>query len=217
MDVAHFDSTFLLAKRWLGSGVIGADVAGDESSFPLEPFLDCIRRAVSLGLPMTVHAGEWVPEGGTNLVSAVRAGASRIGHALVLEKSEAALCSVTVNDVAVEVCLTSNLGDCESKCSSYSAHPVRYMLEHGVRVVGFNSDNLLLSGTKEFAPTPTNEVFRAALECGLEMSTHVRIVLVNALLASFDSRVSGGTEAAAEYRAAFTKQLDSVLKRCGFE
>jgi adenosine deaminase len=216
MDVTHFDRTFLLAKQWLGSGVIGADVAGDEKSYPLEPFVQSLQRAVSWGVPMTVHAGEWVPQGDVNLVLAVSAGASRIGHALILEKSELALRSVMAANVAVEVCITSNLGDRESKCSSYRSHPVRYMLDQGVRVAGFNSDNLLLSGTSEFAPTPTAEVSRAVLECGLDMNIHVRSVLTNALFASFDSRVSGDHEEAKLYRDAFTKQMDGVLKTFGF-
>jgi adenosine deaminase len=216
MDVAHFDHTFLLAKQWLGSGVIGADVAGDEKSYPLEPFVPSLKRAVSCGVPMTVHAGEWVPQGDSNLVSAVRAGVSRIGHALILEKSDLALRSVLAANVAIEVCITSNLGDRKSKCPAYSAHPVRYMLDQGVRVAGFNSDNLLLSGTLDLAPTPTAEVSRAVLECGLSMNIHVRRVLTNALSASFDSRVSGDSVEAKLYRHTFTERVDSVLKNFGF-
>jgi hypothetical protein len=44
-------------------GVVGFDVAGDEGSYPLQSSEDSMTagtmRAVELGVPVTVHAGEW--------------------------------------------------------------------------------------------------------------------------------------------------------------
>ena len=44
-------------------GVVGFDVAGDEGSYPLqsveEPMSPGALRAIELGVPVTVHAGEW--------------------------------------------------------------------------------------------------------------------------------------------------------------
>ena len=76
-------------------GVVGFDVAGDEGSFPLHESSHTmaagLAEAVNLGVPVTVHAGEW-PEktvGGVtpsveNVGFAVRAGAKRIGHGIAL-------------------------------------------------------------------------------------------------------------------------------------
>eukprot|EP00961_Rhodomonas_salina_P110604 1488359-Rhodomonas_salina.4 len=47
-----------LAKKWLGKGVIGWDLAALEGPHPLEQHISGLKRALELGVPCTVHAGE---------------------------------------------------------------------------------------------------------------------------------------------------------------
>eukprot|EP00656_Telonema_subtile_P006767 TRINITY_DN13150_c0_g2_i1.p1 TRINITY_DN13150_c0_g2~~TRINITY_DN13150_c0_g2_i1.p1 ORF type:complete len:276 (-),score=54.65 TRINITY_DN13150_c0_g2_i1:65-892(-) len=48
-----------LAHRWLGRGVIGWDLAADEGAHPLQGHQKGVQTALQLGVPCTVHAGEW--------------------------------------------------------------------------------------------------------------------------------------------------------------
>jgi adenosine deaminase len=48
-----------LAGSYLGKGIIGWDLAADEGAHPLSKHLPGLRRAIELGVPTTVHAGEW--------------------------------------------------------------------------------------------------------------------------------------------------------------
>lgn len=73
-----------LAAEFLPRGVVGMDVAGDESAFPLPPFGPALDKAHALGVPVTVHAGEW-PDTHDSLRFAVEHKAvHRVGHATVL-------------------------------------------------------------------------------------------------------------------------------------
>lgn len=219
MPIDHFEFIFGLAHRWLGNGVVGADVAGDEASYPLDPFLDTIQRATTqLNLPMTIHAGEWVPSGESNLLLAVqRAKVRRIGHGLILGSSSAALQAVLAQNVAIEVCLTSNIGGGEFKCAAYADHPVKYLLGAGVPVAGFNSDNLLLSGTIDNVASPTNEVACAVLKCGLSIEKDIPKVMEWALEFSFDPRVHEESDRTGKrYKDQFRSEMEAVFRTHGF-
>jgi adenosine deaminase len=209
---SHFVETFSIARRWLGRGVVGGDIAGDERSFPILPFVPALQDAVRAGLPMTCHAGEYVPQSDANVLSCVEdIGAQRLGHGLILGSSETAMAAVVNAGTPVEVCLTSNIGGGAAKCLSYATHPVKKMIAAGVRIAGFNSDNLLLSGTLENIPTPTAELWRAVLECDIAMDV-IPSVLLTAFDASFDPRLRGDEE----YRRAYIEQIDSVLAKYRF-
>ena len=82
----------------LGAGmVVGMDVAGDEGSYPLAgqgPMVAGVQEASRLGVPLTLHAGEWPEKYGSlaNLEWAVgEAGVVRIGHGIAVRSAEANL------------------------------------------------------------------------------------------------------------------------------
>ena len=119
-----------------------------------------LRRAVELGVPCTVHAGEWgsgpqTPENPhlytkpghsdtvPNILYALDLGTSRLGHACTLPFDRSLLRRVADSAVAIECCLSSNRrrigGD-------LSAHPIRAMLDAGC-VCTLNTDNRFLTDT----------------------------------------------------------------------
>ena len=75
-----------LCAGYLELGVVGFDVAGDEGSYPLIKLEAALSRAKELGVPVTVHAGEWPVNDKfgdsslTNLKFAVSHGVDRVGH-----------------------------------------------------------------------------------------------------------------------------------------
>ena len=76
-------------------GVVGFDVAGDEGNYPLNsqecPMFLATEKAKKLGVPITLHAGEW-PEKFNSIsnikfaINEIRA--KRLGHAITLRSDE---------------------------------------------------------------------------------------------------------------------------------
>lgn len=190
-----------LAAAWLGRGVVGFDIAGDEGAFPLEIHSLGIMEAVRRGVPTSVHAGEWPVDTLNNIELAVELGASRIGHAVTLCQDPDLMAKVATNDILVECCLTSNVG---WKVPSYSAHPIRQMFDAGV-LVCINSDNLMLSGSYERKATPTGELCRLIQDVGFSWQ-QAREVLLNGGKGSF----SMGLEE--DWNTHYECQLDRAMK-----
>ena len=126
-----------LAAAWLGRGVIGFDVgdkcgrfvgfrlftfplscaclpveqiAGDEGAYPLSRCTAAIACAARHGVPVTVHAGEWL-DSTDNLRLALTElpGITRIGHGVCLRGQPELLALAAQKNVCLEVCLTSNV------------------------------------------------------------------------------------------------------------
>lgn len=132
--------TVLLAKAFLGKGVVGCDLAGAEGLVPLERFAPIFRLAKEQGVPFTCHAGD--SQGPETVKAALDFGAKRIGHGhhIILDRS---LCARAVRDgVTLEICPTSNV-QCETQ-PSYAAHPLKRLIDMGVSCT-INTDNMILS------------------------------------------------------------------------
>src|SRR5438067_9334153 len=67
-----------VAGRFVDEGVIGFDLAGDEAGHPPILHEDAFRIARSLGLNITIHAGE--AAGAESVRQAISMGAVRLGH-----------------------------------------------------------------------------------------------------------------------------------------
>lgn len=200
-----------LTKLFLNNGVIGMDLAGDESTYPLSIHAPMLRAAAK-ELPLTIHAGETGPLRAENVRLAVEIGARRIGHAIVLadDASDDLGALLRENDVCVEVCLTANCtGGGKVAAERFDLHPLRDMVRRGVRVAGLSCDNLLLSGTESCVPDPAEEIVRAKLGCGLSWA-EIRCVLINGAAASFDGM--GSAEEVKAFLTEFTAEVDHVLK-----
>lgn len=132
-----------LATRYVDRGVVGVDLAGDESLFRADEFATEFARARDAGLGITVHAGE--SGDARNVAAAVeKLGASRIGHGTSAPDDPSVLELLAERSVTVECCLTSNVHT--GAVASYEEHPMRRFVEAGVPVV-LATDNRFFSHT----------------------------------------------------------------------
>lgn len=77
-NMAENLETVRLTQEYLGSGVVGMDLAGAEGIVPLRNFHPIFDLARELGLPFTCHAGD--SQGPDTVRDALEFGAKRIGH-----------------------------------------------------------------------------------------------------------------------------------------
>ena len=187
---AHGLNTAHLAAA---TAALGFDVAGDEGSFPLagpqHSMAAAVEEAVQLGLPVTLHAGEWPERFGSldNLRWAVeKEGVRRVGHGIAFRSDPTLATTIKQRNITLEVCLTSNIGN-GFKVASYAVHPVRQLEEAGV-AYSLSSDNLLLSGDPGHAPGPTAELLHLVHSVGLGWAAARRSVLAG-LRAAFSNTV----------------------------
>jgi len=145
-DEEHGLAIARLTAANLAHGVVGMDVAGDEGTYPLageRPMVAGVQEASNLGVPLTLHAGEWPERYGSlaNLAWAVaQPGVKRVGHGIAIRSAEKELVAeMKRKRITVEVCLTSNIGN-GFKVANYSVHPVRLLHEAGV---GADADGMI--------------------------------------------------------------------------
>jgi adenosine deaminase len=123
-------------------GVVAVDVAGDESGYPAELFVEHFHYAREAGMRITVHAGETtsadqVKQAITNL------GAERLGHAVRAVDDPAVMDLIAERSIGIESCLTSNIQT--SVVPSYAQHPLPVYLRRGL-LVTLNTDAPVISG-----------------------------------------------------------------------
>jgi len=155
-----------------------------------------------------------------NLRHALELRVRRIGHGVGLCYGEAVesgestelLRQAAESGVTVEACITGNLT--RSRVLSYKEHPVRQMVDAGVKVC-LNVDNLTLSGDPEYAAHyalhddlsyayPAGEVAHLIADCGFTWA-EARELLVNGARAAF------GADADSEFIATYASAVDAVL------
>lgn len=125
------------AVDWMGSGVVGVGLAGDEVGYPSEPFHALLREAGQAGLGLTVHAGEWA--GAHNVRMAIDLWPKmRIGHGVRVLDDPTILRMAVERRTVFEVCPTSNVQS--GAVPSAAEHPIVRMLEAGLQVT-INSDD----------------------------------------------------------------------------
>lgn len=128
--------TVHLAKKYLGKGVCGVDMAGYEERMP--EYADIFELAKVLGIPATTHSEFTVGE-------AMAYGTTRIGHgyqaALIPELME----EVIQRGVTLEMCPDSSLSY-EYGLRGDATHPLYVLYKKGARVT-VNTDNLTVLDT----------------------------------------------------------------------
>lgn len=131
-----------LAKSFLGQGVAGFDLAGDEANYPTNLFADIISLGVSHDIPVTLHAGECgCPQ---NVAEAIQLGATRIGHGIAIAKDSELLKTCLDNHILIEMCPTSNF---QTKAVlTLEDYPFKDFLEAGMKIC-INTDNRTVSNT----------------------------------------------------------------------
>lgn len=129
-------------KEFIGQGVVGFDLAGDEANFPTSEFTEIIELAQQQNIPLTLHAGECgCPK---NVWDSIQLGATRVGHGVAIQKDSDLLAHCVADEIVIEMCPTSNL---QTKAvSSQADYPLLKFLEAGARVC-INTDNRTVSNT----------------------------------------------------------------------
>lgn len=119
--------------------VVGIDVAAGESHFsPDSPFhkghLDMCRKAVSLGVPITLHAGE-TPDSERNVGAAILDyGASRIGHGYRISNQDNVIALAKSKNIHFENCPTSSVVSFVESCGRgrQRARNQQYTITHKI-------------------------------------------------------------------------------------
>ena len=143
-----------LAIRWREAGVVGFDLAGDESGFPPKKHMDAFHAIQRANFHITIHAGEAF--GVESIWQALQyCGAHRLGHATrlrddihIAEDGSLKLGSlaqyVLDRRIPLEMCLYSNLHT--GACHDLAEHPFGLLFRNGFRVC-LNTDDRLMSDT----------------------------------------------------------------------
>ena len=154
------EETARLSAEFLGKGVVGIDLAGDEAKdFPSD-HARVFAVAREAGVPITIHAGE--AGGADKIRDAIALGARRIGHGVRCVEDDSLVAELAERGIALETCYTSNLntGACTEK-----TFPLRALMRRGVRVT-LNTDNMTVSDTdldKEYARLGITEEEKSVL------------------------------------------------------
>lgn len=128
------------AKKYLGQGVVGIDLAGNESAYPVNDYKELFDIAKKEDIPFTIHAGE--ADGALSIINAINLGAKRIGHGVHAIESEEALNLIKEKDITLEVCPKSNLDT--NIYNKIEEHPIKKLFDKGIKVT-LNTDNRTVS------------------------------------------------------------------------
>lgn len=135
--------TAWLAREFLGRGVIGFDIAGDEAGYPVDAHVAAFRYARQHGVPCTAHAGE---ARGADSVLEVLNGfrPSRIGHGVRSVEDKELLSILKERDIHLEVCPTSNIQT--NVYPTIKDHPADLIYRSGISM-SINTDSRAISDT----------------------------------------------------------------------
>lgn len=131
-------------QRWLDEiaevknlGVIGIGIGGSEQLYPPEPYIDVYRKARSLGLKTSAHAGE--ASGPGSIWGALRSlHVDRIGHGTRAIEDSRLVDYLKEEQIPIEMCPISNLRT--GVVSHLSHHPVSRFYQEGL-LVSVNTDD----------------------------------------------------------------------------
>ena len=127
--------------KYLGKGVVAADLAGNEHDYPPEESKDIFDLAKSLGYHITIHAGETGKE--ENIIKSIHiTHAERIGHGIYAYKNPKIYDILKKEDITLEMCPTSNLNT--SAVDNLEKHPIRKYFDEGIKIT-VNTDNMTVS------------------------------------------------------------------------
>lgn len=131
-----------VAGRFVSEGVIGFDLAGDEAGHPPILHEDAFRVARSLGLNITIHAGE--AAGPESIRQAIAMGAVRLGHGVRAQEDSDVIAMIKENGVQLDTAPTSNA---QTKAvRRLEDHPLRRFFRDGIKVT-ISTDSRTVSRT----------------------------------------------------------------------
>jgi adenosine deaminase len=119
-----------VAGRFVSQGVIAFDLAGDEAGHPPVLHEDAFRMARSLGLNLTIHAGE--AAGPESVRQAISMGARRLGHGVRAQEDPEVLATIREQGIQLDMAPTSNA---QTKAvRRLEDHPLKRFYESGIKV-----------------------------------------------------------------------------------
>lgn len=130
MPPAQNVSLAQIAGRYVGEGVVGFDLAGDEAGHPPILHEDAFRIARSLGLNITIHAGE--AAGPESVRQAISMGAVRLGHGVRAQEDAEVIAMIKEDGVQLDMAPTSNAHT--KAVRRLEEHPLKRLYEQGIRV-----------------------------------------------------------------------------------
>ena len=147
-----------LYERLRLPSIVGFGLGGDEQAVPAAAFADVYLRARALGLRTSVHSGEWA---GADAVREVldQLRPDRLDHGIGAAADPRLLERLAEEDTILCVAPTSNLRT--GAVGHVAAHPLRRMLDAGVRVTLSADDPVL------FATSTRSEYELAKSKLGL--------------------------------------------------
>lgn len=128
-------------REFLGAGVVGADLAGDEARYPMAEYKKLFTDAIAMGYPLTLHAGECGSV--ENIREAAQIGARRIGHGVAMAGHPEVQRLCREKSIGIELCPTSNFQTRAVRAPE--AYPLREFLDAGL-LVTVSTDNRTVSG-----------------------------------------------------------------------
>lgn len=143
-----------LAVAYRTRGVVGFDLAGDESGHPPKKHLEAFQYIRNQNFNITIHAGEGF--GLESIWQAIQVcGAHRIGHGtrliddmaingITIEKMGSLAHFIQDRRIPLEMCLSSNVGT--GAASDFPSHPFNILFRNNYRVF-LSVDNRLMSNT----------------------------------------------------------------------
>jgi len=139
---------WIIQERAAGNlSIVGIHLSGDETGYPdVTPYIPAYQLAGSAGLGLAAHAGETTDA--QNVIDAIqKLGISRVGHGIAAVNSQVALNMLIENDIALEVCPTSNICTHAQNITSYVTHPVDALVQAGVWVTINPDDSIFFRET----------------------------------------------------------------------
>lgn len=162
LELAH------AAVDYKDEGVVAFDLAGAERGHPARAHRAAFAFAGANGLRLTCHAGEGA--GAESIREAIEVcGAERIGHGVRLREDPALMEVVGERDIALEMCLTSNMHT--QTVPDVRTHPLRDYFDAGLPVTA-NTDGRLMDGV-----TLSDELGLAQRALGFSRSEVDRLIL----------------------------------------
>ena len=145
-----------VAAQFAGRGVVGFDLAGDESRYPAAPQRPAFEAAGAGGLRLTCHAGEAGDP--SNVEEALDLGVERIAHGVIGAREPRIVERIRSEGVVLDLCPTANW-----KCKAVptlARHPLPALVRAGVRCT-------ISTDSRTVADTTLSQEFERASAMGL--------------------------------------------------
>jgi adenosine deaminase len=145
-----------IAGSFVGRGVVGFDLAGDEARYPASPQRSAFEAARAAGLHLTCHAGEAGEP--SSVEEALDLEVERIAHGVIGARDPNIVDRVRREGIVLDMCPTANW-----KCKAVqtlSEHPLPRLVRAGVRCT-------ISTDSRTVAETTLSREFELMAEVGL--------------------------------------------------